>query len=381
MSWTWNPWALPAILSGVTSIALALVVLLGGRPRLQERSLALFLLVNGIAPLAGGGLMYSTTSASDAYAYQIVALVTFTFAAPALLFFLSTLPGPGARLLRGTGVRAGILAATGGVLAWILLDTPAFLTGVESTWYTAQEAAWGPAATVQYLIVWPLLHLGALMVCLAALRSRDTGELTRERTRLLATVFGLFLAWEVVATPTLVLVGGPTEPRALDIVTLLGYPIATVAFTAGLAYGILRYQLFDIDLKIKWTISRGTVAAVFVVVVLVATEGAQVLLGSSNPWFGIAAAALLVFALAPLQRLGERVSDTALPRVRDTEEYRLVRKHAVYRAAIESALSDGEITGKERSMLATLADELGLTSRDALALERDAEAALGGAAP
>jgi hypothetical protein len=76
--------------------------------------------------------------------------------------------------------------------------------------------------------------------------------------------------------------------------------------------------------------------------------------------------------LRPLDRLATRVADSAMPAVQESEEYKLVRKQAVYRAAVESVLEDGEVTHKERRVLATLADELGLSAREALDLETQA---------
>ena len=63
-----------------------------------------------------------------------------------------------------------------------------------------------------------------------------------------------------------------------------------------------------------------------------------------------------------------------MPRVQDTPEYRTVRKRAVYRAAVESAMQDGAVTEKERDVLATLADQLGLGAGEARAIEREARA-------
>jgi hypothetical protein len=63
-----------------------------------------------------------------------------------------------------------------------------------------------------------------------------------------------------------------------------------------------------------------------------------------------------------------------MPRVHDTAEYRTVRKREVYRAATESAIRDGVVTEAERDVLATLADELGLTAGEARAIERAATA-------
>lgn len=152
---------------------------------------------------------------------------------------------------------------------------------------------------------------------------------------------------------------------ALGVLRLIG--------TGLLAYAIVRHQLFDIDLKIKWGISRGTLAGIFIAVFFVASEGAEELFSTAlGPLWGILGAGLLVFAISPLQRLTERVADAAMPRVKDDPEYRLVRKREVYKAALESALMDGMVTERERSVLATLADELGLSAREALDLERAA---------
>ncbi|HEV8359277.1 MAG TPA: hypothetical protein VGR28_02360, partial [Candidatus Thermoplasmatota archaeon] len=41
------------------------------------------------------------------------------------------------------------------------------------------------------------------------------------------------------------------------------------------AYALLRHQLFDIDLKVKWTIKQSTVAGMFIGVFFIVSEGAQ----------------------------------------------------------------------------------------------------------
>jgi hypothetical protein len=181
------------------------------------------------------------------------------------------------------------------------------------------------------------------------------------------------VVWAVLAMTLAFMWGGTQGPFEV-----VGGPIVGTARTLAVAifaYAIIRHQLFDIDLKLKWTIKQSTVAAAFVAVFFTVSEVAQSVFQSSlGSIAGIIAAGALVFAIAPLQRFAERVSETALPGVKDTAEYRLVRKREVYRAAIEAALADGEITGKERSMLASLQDQLGLSASDALELEREAAA-------
>ena len=81
-------------------------------------------------------------------------------------------------------------------------------------------------------------------------------------------------------------------------------------------------------------------------------------------------AGLLLFAIAPLQRLGERVANAALPHVEDTAAYRDNRARELYAAAWEAAMKDGTVTHKERDVLATLQEKLGLKPTEALAIER-----------
>lgn len=120
--------------------------------------------------------------------------------------------------------------------------------------------------------------------------------------------------------------------------------------------------------------------AVFVVVFLTVT---QVVENYSNDAFGLiggaAATAVTLFALRPIERAADRLADAAMPSVQDTEEYRTVRKRDVYRAAWESTLADGAVTEKERQILATLQDQLGLNAMDALSAEQEARAAARGA--
>ncbi|MBI4394018.1 MAG: hypothetical protein HY556_09525 [Euryarchaeota archaeon] len=52
-----------------------------------------------------------------------------------------------------------------------------------------------------------------------------------------------------------------------------------------------------------------------------------------------------------------------------TAEYLTYKKLEVYRATIEGALEDGEITERERTMLMRLRDKLGIAEADARALE------------
>ena len=160
-----------------------------------------------------------------------------------------------------------------------------------------------------------------------------------------------------------------TEASGLPYVM---YALGTLFAVPLITYGILRTHLFDIDLRIKWTIKQSTLAATIVTLIFVLTEAADRFLSAELGSFaGLFAAALVVFFLAPLQRFAERVSAVAMPNTKNTPEYIAFRKMQVYEAAVTEAQLDAGISPKERALLTRLRDSLGISEEDALAIERD----------
>jgi hypothetical protein len=174
------------------------------------------------------------------------------------------------------------------------------------------------------------------------------------------------LVWDLLA--------GDYAPVFLEIPPVfLVYVLGTAIAVPLIAYGILRTQLFDIDLRIRWTIKQSTLAAAVVAIVYVLSEGASRLLSNELGNFaGLLAAAIVVFFLAPLQRFAERVAQAAMPNTYNTPEYATFRKLQVYEAAVVDALPGG-ISEKERALLRRLQDSLGISTTDAAAIERDLE--------
>jgi hypothetical protein len=139
-----------------------------------------------------------------------------------------------------------------------------------------------------------------------------------------------------------------------------------------IAYGILRTQLFDIDLRIRWTIKQSTIAAAFVAIMFLVSEAAEQFLSAElGTLAGLLVATLIVFFLAPLQHFAERVANAAMPNTRETPEYVAFRKMQVYEAALAEAQQEGGISSKERALLVRLRDSLGISETDAEAIERD----------
>ncbi|MBI4392388.1 MAG: hypothetical protein HY556_01135 [Euryarchaeota archaeon] len=148
--------------------------------------------------------------------------------------------------------------------------------------------------------------------------------------------------------------------------------VARILGAAVAAYAILRHQLLGLDLKVKWTIKQSTIAAAFIGVFFVVSETAQVVFAESlGTYIGIAAAGLLVFAIAPLQRAAEKVASAAMPGVKSVGEMSSEERARVYREAVAGAWADGNLSREEREMLERLAASLGLDDATTKALERD----------
>lgn len=137
-----------------------------------------------------------------------------------------------------------------------------------------------------------------------------------------------------------------------------------------LAYAVLKHQLLGIDVKVRWTISKSTVAAMFIAVFFIASEGAQLLFGRQNELIGLAAAGALVFAMSPLQRLADRLAVKAVPVSIALPISN--GKDDAFRSAVRLALRGG-ITRREEHDLALLADNLGLNAKRALELRDEVE--------
>ena len=146
------------------------------------------------------------------------------------------------------------------------------------------------------------------------------------------------------------------------------------------AYGVLRVQLFDIDLRIKRTLKRGTVAAAFVATFFVVSELAGNYL-SNQPERLVCTACDFVFFLDPIQRTAERLSNAAMPNTVETPEYAQFRKLQVYDSAVRAALEDGHISKRQRRVLDSMIESMGIDRNVAQRMEDDTLAALSNQRP
>jgi len=169
------------------------------------------------------------------------------------------------------------------------------------------------------------------------------------------------------------LVGGAWSAWAgLGPAMLGSFGIATAVGGVLLARSAFSGDLLGADVQLRWTLSKSTVAAVFIAVFFVASEAAQQFLGETlgSTYVGIAAAGALVFVLSPLQRAAERLAEKAVPLhepapVARGEKASPGPSEDAFARAVRLALRGG-ITRREEHDLAVLADSLGLSAKRAL---------------
>ena len=199
----------------------------------------------------------------------------------------------------------------------------------------------------------------------------------RARARSFALAFGLRdLCWGLVYGVSLWMIWSGVYltdiETDLDLPSKIVYALGTLLYVPLVAYGILRSHLFDIDLRIRWTIKQSTLAAIMVTIVFLVSEGADRLLSAELGNFaGLFAAAAVVFFLSPLQHFAERVATAAMPNTQNTPEYAAFRKMQVYEEAVMEAYYEGGISDKERSLLIRLRDSLAISESDAEAIEAE----------
>lgn len=341
---------------GIANVAASLTLLALGllflRARRSEftRAFALYSMLAAGQKFAGGMWLYISTDPAAQARWQTASSLFLLGSTPALAHALCAFTF-GRRFTQWPAwAKAGLSAP------FALLLPAAFAGG----------PAYG-AFTIGLTVVF-LAILALFIVAVWRLRRRTTVAAVRAQA-------GYVLAYLVIALSFSV------EARVI----LLRYgrlpwwelSIAYVVAAGILLYGILRIHLFDIDLKIKWTIRRGTVLGAFVAVFVIVTAVVEQWMQQYGVLVGGVAVGLMLLALRPLERAADRLADAAMPRVRDTSEYRTVRKREVYRAACESAMQDGIVTEKERDVLATLAEQMGLSHTEARAIERELSATSG----
>ena len=356
-----------ALLAVAMCWALAVVLFRVGQPGSEARRLSLLLVVESVTLVSTGYIDAFLTPSTQAHPFYPIWLkgeeIAHSLGDCAMLalypaFLAAALRTRFTRLFEKKSVQYLIFGVSGLLFLAVLL-LPLKI-----------------GATSLYVMLFSLFGF-AMLASIQAWRHAAAG-VARDRARAFAIAFGIRdLCWGFAyATAIVWIFSGSYQVADPDPSELPYYVYAcgTLFAVPLIAYGILRAHLFDIDLRIRWTIKQSTVAAIIVTIIFVVSEGADRFLSAELGNFaGLLAAAVVVFFLAPLQRFGERIASAAMPNTRDTPEYLAYRKLQVYEAALIDARQGG-VSPKERALLDTLRDSLEISPANAAALERDLEA-------
>ncbi len=160
--------------------------------------------------------------------------------------------------------------------------------------------------------------------------------------------------------------------------------VSRLLFPLIVAYGVVRMNAagidpFRLDISARTTIRRGTIGGVVVALFFIISEGSANILQEiaatqdlDPAWaqaFGILGAGLLVFALTPMQRWGDRVAGSVLPHARPLDQLTILERQRLFGEQAAIAWADGSITRKERLLLDALREKLALPAAEAARLE------------
>ena len=371
----WTPWGLAGLVSGAAALAAAVFVYrTAPDPRIRFRFTVL-LILEGILVLTSGAspIMWIGSSRLVQAGYTFHVMNDCLVLAVYLPAVAAAIDSPLLKPFRsGRGVLLPVFVGLTGA-ALVLTRPELFVVGVGEGLPPRYGTPYFPVNGVGAQVAWGLLTISYTYGFVATVLAWHQAKtpLARRRAGAFSWAFGtrdLFLGGAFVY---LALNTNTASNEAILLVLQIAM-WAVLVYVTLTAYGIATVHLFDIELRLKWTLERGTLAAAFIAVFFVVSEGTAAVL--SDRWgtlVGLLATGLLVFALAPLQRFVERLANTTLPSVRDTPEYRSFRKLQIYGEAVAEARREGVITPPGRLALRRLRESLGLSDAEADGLEAD----------
>jgi hypothetical protein len=371
----WNAWGLFGLVPLVVCVAMAVFVYTTRPDRVQNRRLAVLLVTEGMITFGGpAGAAFAASDASGRVFYTVHMLGLFVVV-PLILRFLATIDTPLARPLR---------TRTGATLPWVLAGLVLLLFVVRPTLFIRglREPSWGgrmldtgPLVPLAYGLP-GLALIYSLIVALSSYRRSAPGTPARTRAGWYALAFGTNDGITIACSNIVPLIYTAThgiDMRAIEFMFVWSFSIAEVLFVLLMAYGILRTQLFDIDLRLAAGLRRGTIVAIVLFVFFVSAELAERFVSAEFGYvIGAVAAAVLLLVHKPVERFAEGFSRTVLPGVEASPEYVAFRKLQVYLEAVEAAYEDGQLSKEDRAILKRLQTTLGVAAKDAERLEDDA---------
>jgi len=212
-----------------------------------------------------------------------------------------------------------------------------------------------------------VMFIAVFFVSLFAVGQAKT-KLARERAIAFVLAFGFRdLAW---ATVYLSVVTGWVEKVPILIDQLYIGP--TLIYIPIMAYGILKLQMLDIEIRLKTTIKNSVLAGMFLAFFFLISEGSNEYLSNQlGGIIGFGVSALLTLFLTPLHKWAERFSSKLVGSDIDDADYPESRSLQMYSTAVEETQAYGEITPAQISLLERLRESLNVSPDDAARLEQN----------
>jgi hypothetical protein len=359
--------------AAAASWVLAVVLYRVGMPGSMARKLSLLLLIEGAVLITSGyieeTLRLMPVSLGDP-AYPIIGAVNFSvhhLGDAAMLFLYPAFLAAAlkTRLTRPFARKSvlipiailGLAMAIGTVISVVLWQSP--------------------AGSLLLYVSMLLMFVFALVASIHAWRTAEPG-LARTRAGVFAVAFGIRdVCWGFAYAAAFWMLLTDYQGEPVYWLVRIVYAGSTLLAVPLIAYGILRGHLFDIDLRIRWTIKQSTLAGLIIAIIFLISEGASEFISAElGTVAGLLTAAVLIFFLTPLQQFAERVAASAMPNTENTPTYVAFRKMQVYENALVEALEEGGVSAKERSLLNRLRESLEISEADARAIEEDVQARL-----
>jgi hypothetical protein len=147
---------------------------------------------------------------------------------------------------------------------------------------------------------------------------------------------------------------------------------STLLYIPIVAYGILKVQLLDIEIRLQSSITNTVLAGAFVAVFYLVSEGVNSFIEKQfGDVLGLVVCAVLAIFLALLHRWAGRFTERLVGADTDSPDYAANRGLQIYSASVEEALAYGEINPGQIALLDRLRQSLQVSEDDANRVERE----------
>lgn len=348
----WNPYGALGVGVGLMAVVLGVMVFAHGRRSDTSLRITALLMSEGLSVAFATGLGFFMLAPEGAIAARLTGEVVMVAVPAAQLLIIGTLDTPLGRPFRGRRPVIALSAVTLFGAASVFLWPGFWVVGHEPGVLAPHRVTNGPGLGI-VMFATMLAATYSLVANIHAWR-RSKEPVRRQRAKAFAMAYGI--------RDLALLFLGSIWWASSELADLIGFPLTVGVYVPVLAYGFLRGQLFDIDLRLRRAATRGVAITMVVGLYFLVLQGTGAVLATRmGDAVALATVALAAFAVVPLHKGVNRLADMLVPMAVDID----ARKLAVYRQALaESVAADGRLSRASHGMLRRLRAQLGLTDRD-----------------